>query len=74
FSAGRYQIRFARRMHRDGQPDTCQRMSVLFTYGSTAAVPVRQRVTYNPAGIVITSYPRPEAEAPPTPDLSECGQ
>ena len=74
YSAGRYQIRFAARVTEEGHPDTCQRMSVLFAYRPVAAVPVTQRVTFNPAGIVITSYPRPEPEAPRSTDLTECRQ
>ncbi|HUZ62966.1 MAG TPA: VirB8/TrbF family protein [Acetobacteraceae bacterium] len=74
YSSGRYQIRFAARVTEEGHPDTCQRMSVLFAYRPVASVPVTQRVTFNPAGIVITSYPRPEPEAPRTTDLAECRQ
>lgn len=73
YTAGTYQIRYAARVQEAEHPDTCQRLSVLFSYQPVAAVPVEQRVTYNPDGIVVTSYPRPEAEAPPTTDLSECG-
>ena len=74
YTAGTYQIRYAARVHEDGHPETCQRMSVLFTYRPVSSIPAEQRVTYNPAGIVITGYPRPEAEARPTTDLSECEQ
>lgn len=74
YTAGTYQVRYAAHVHEDGHPDTCQRMSVLFTYRPVASIPAEQRVTYNPAGIVITGYPRPEAEAPPTANLSECEQ
>jgi type IV secretion system protein VirB8 len=74
YIAGTYQIRYAARVHEDGHPDTCQRMSVLFSYRPVTSIPAEERVTYNPAGIVVTSYPRPEAEAPPSSDLSECQQ
>jgi type IV secretion system protein VirB8 len=74
YTAGTYQIRYAALVHEDGHPDTCQRMSVLFSYRPVTSIPAEERVTYNPAGIVITGYPLPEAEAPRSADLSECQQ
>jgi len=72
YNAGAYQSRYAARVHEDNHPDTYQRLAVLFTYRSVESIPSVQRITYNPAGIVITGSPRPEAEAPPATDLSEC--
>lgn len=65
YSAGTYVMLFEQRMHEFEQTDTCQSMSVTIGYKTVAALPPEQIVSFNPARIIVTSYPRPVPQADP---------
>lgn len=57
YSTGIYQIHFCRTVVRQDQPTVRQRLQATLAYEMLSRVPLEQRITFNPAGIVITEYP-----------------
>jgi type IV secretion system protein VirB8 len=57
YSTGIYQIHFCRTVARQDTPPVRQRLQANITYEMLAKVPLEQRITFNPAGIVVTEYP-----------------
>ena len=57
YSTGIYQIHFCRTVVRQDQPPEQQRLQVTIAYDMLSKVPLEQRITFNPAGLVVTEYP-----------------
>jgi type IV secretion system protein VirB8 len=63
FSAGVYHVRYKLFTHHEGKADLCQRMAVTVRYAPMETVPLLQRRTFNPHGIIILDYPKPQLES-----------
>jgi type IV secretion system protein VirB8 len=57
YSTGTYQIHFCRTIVRQETPPVQQRLQANITFEMLSKVPLEQRITFNPAGLVITEYP-----------------
>lgn len=65
YSSGTYRIVFERKVVEEAVRDpSVQRMIVTVSYVLTEAVPVTQRITFNPAGIVVVEYPEASPDGP----------
>lgn len=62
YSSGVYQIRFCKVTAEENGETTEQRMIVALTYSVAQAVPLWERTTFNPVGVIITDYPPPQQE------------
>jgi type IV secretory pathway component VirB8 len=57
YSSGTYQIHFCRTIVRQEAPTAQQRLQAVITFDTVSKVPLEQRITINPAGLIITEYP-----------------
>ena len=68
YSSGVYRVVFRRRVTaEDMKRPTEQRMIVSVAYALNDAIPLYQRVSYNPDGVIVTEYPEPTQDGAPVP-------
>ena len=72
YTDGVYQISFCRVVAPEGSTPLSQRMTATIRYQLANRIPLWQRVTTNPIGLVVTEYPGPESEDP-QPHLAQLG-
>lgn len=65
YSSGTYRITFRRLIVEEAVKEPLEQDFVVsVSYALTEALPVIERITFNPSGIVVTEYPEPEPVAP----------
>nr|WP_294566792.1 VirB8/TrbF family protein [uncultured Rhodopila sp.] len=57
YTNGTYQVHFCRTIVRQETAPVQQRLQANITFEMLSKVPLEQRITFNPAGLVITEYP-----------------
>lgn len=57
YASGIYQIHFCRTVVRQEMPPARQRLQANITFEMISHIPLEQRITFNPSGIVVTEYP-----------------
>jgi type IV secretory pathway component VirB8 len=57
YSSGIYQVHFCRTVVRQDQPPVQQRLQATVAYEMISKILLEQRITFNPAGLVVTEYP-----------------
>lgn len=65
YASGTYQIRFCRVIVRMNAPVVQQRLQANIGFERVTRVPLEQRITSNPAGVVVTEYPGPREDGAP---------
>lgn len=61
YTKGVYKVTYCKIISAAGQPITAEKVIELIGYNTTDSVPLKDRVTYNYAGVVVTAYPGPES-------------
>jgi len=72
YATGTYKIHFCRTKVVQDQPPVNQRLEEQITYEKVDGVPLDQRTTFNPPGIMVTSYPTAREEGAPG-AVNSCG-
>lgn len=65
YSSGTYRVVFERKIVEESVKDPLtQRMIVSVTYALADSVPVTERITFNPVGLIVTEYPELSPDGP----------